>query len=392
MARLVPGSKEDQLRKSRIAFLYFMEEFIGFRTSLHWFRRYLETGTEEDMEHLFFNVGAENFLNFYDLLDCAEPAKEKTRWLQLRLAVALGMYHYENDSIKFTSGPESVVKTLQKGAQEICESSAPIWELNGWINDNKHNPDLLHTLAWGIERLDNARNNIHELCYFARLLIGRGSLLECMIDSNLTVLSKNAGTTYFPELSNHLTRLANAIDLTQSLNWQDALSRNQIKSKVWLLNKLNEVNWMTPETTTILVGGWLGILPFLADCKQYELGKVINVDIDDTVNKPSAILNSTIEYTVLNDDIRTMEFDKYDDLVIIDTITEHFHDHGSWVKGLPKGTRVVLQGNNMFDVPDHVNCFHNLDEFVEDCGVSNILYYGELNLEKCNRYMVIGEV
>jgi hypothetical protein len=46
----------------------------------------------------------------------------------------------------------------------------------------------------------------------------------------------------------------------------------------------------------------------------------------------------------------------------------------------------------MFDVPDHVNCFSHLDEFVEECGVSKIHYQGELNLEKCNRFMVIGEV
>ena len=66
--RLVPGSKEDTIRKNRIAFLYFMEEFIGFRSSLHWLRRNLETGSDDDLEHLFYNVGIENFLNFQDLI------------------------------------------------------------------------------------------------------------------------------------------------------------------------------------------------------------------------------------------------------------------------------------------------------------------------------------
>lgn len=409
-ARLVPGSKEDTIRKNRIAFLYFMEEFIGFRSSLHWLRRNLETGSDDDLEHLFYNVGIENFLNFQDLVACVEPAKEKTRWNQLRLALALGMYHREDTNIKFASAPNEVINTIWKGCQVVEDIAQPVWATAGWIKEN--GTDALENIAWGANKLAEAKEgNIYEVCYFARLLVGRTTLLENLVDDNIEVLADNASINYFPELQPELKRMAKAITHSPKLNWHDALSRNQIKSKVWLLDELEKMNWITEETTTIIVGGWLGILPFLAGCRKQEFGKVLNVDIDKTVNDPSCILNvqapditdvdgnemsmagvSTERYQVSNKDIRSMDFTEIKDFVIIDTITEHFHDHGGWVETLPKGTRVVLQGNNMFDVPDHVNCFSHLDEFVEECGVSKIYYQGELNLEKCNRFMVIGEV
>jgi len=408
--RIVPGSKEDIDRKNRIAFLYFMEEFIGFRSSLHWIRRVLETGSDDDMEHLFYNVGIENFLNFNELLDCVEPSKEKTRWIQLKLAVALGMYHREDPNIKFKSAHDDIINTIWKGCQEIEDTPDAVYNISGWIKEN--GTDALDNIAWGATKLQEAKEgNIFELCYFARLLVGRTSMLENLIDTSIELLASNASTNYFPELEPELKRMSKAITHSPELNWFDALSRNQIKSKVWLLDKLQETGWVTDNTTTIIVGGWLGILPFLAGCRKQEFGKVLNVDIDKTVNDPSCILNvqapditdvngnemsmagvSTEFYKVSNEDIRTMDFTTIKDLVIIDTITEHFHDHGGWVQSLPKGTRVVLQGNDMFDVEDHVNCFHNLDDFVEECGVSKVHYYGELNLDRCNRYMVIGEV
>jgi len=408
--RLVPGSKQDINRKNRISFLYFMEEFIGFRSSLHWIRRVLETGSDDDLEHLFYNVGVENFLNFQDLLSCVEPAKEKTRWLQLRLALALGMYHREDPNIRYKPAGDDVINVIWKGLQEIEHVSQPMYNIAEWIEIN--GVDALANIAWGADKLAKAKEgNIYEICYFARLLLGRTSMLENLIDDNIELLASNASTNYFPELQPELKRMSKAIMHSPTLNWHDALSRNQIKSKVWLLDKLKELDWMTKDTTTFVVGGWLGILPFLAGCRRQEFGKVINVDIDETVNKPSRILNieppegtdyngnemtmedvSTEAYQVSNEDIRSIDFKNFNDFVIVDTITEHFHDHGGWVESLPKGTRVVLQGNNMFDVPDHVNCFSNLYEFVEECGVSKVYYQGELNLEKCNRFMVIGEV
>jgi hypothetical protein len=125
-----------------------------------------------------------------------------------------------------------------------------------------------------------------------------------------------------------------------------------------------------------------------------ELGKVVNIDIDSTVHNAAKSLNSSFNpfYSNLDTDIRLVDFLAYKNPLIIDTIVEHFENHGDWVKTLPAGTDVVLQGNNMFDVVDHVNCHSSLSQFVKSCGLSKIKWQGELVLNKCNRYMVIGTV
>jgi hypothetical protein len=125
-----------------------------------------------------------------------------------------------------------------------------------------------------------------------------------------------------------------------------------------------------------------------------DLGEVVNIDIDSSVHDAAKSLNSSFNprYKNLDTDIRLVDFFTYKNPLIIDTIVEHFENHGDWVKTLPAGTEVVLQGNNMFDVVDHVNCHSSLRQFVKHCGLSKITWQGELVLHKCNRYMVIGTV
>ena len=122
------------------------------------------------------------------------------------------------------------------------------------------------------------------------------------------------------------------------------------------------------------------------------LDVVTNVDIDETVHAASADLNSVTKSTfrTSNRDVRKLSVAKYTKPIVIDTIVEHFKDHGEWVKTLPNNAIIVLQGNDMFDVPDHVNCHNTLEEFIESCGLNNIIWSGELNLYKCTRYMAIG--
>jgi hypothetical protein len=151
--------------------------------------------------------------------------------------------------------------------------------------------------------------------------------------------------------------------------------------------------YVTDEATNVLlVGGWVGMLSFLADMKGKFLDVVTNIDIDESVHAASADLNSVTKskFRTSNRDVRKLSIEKYSKPIVIDTIVEHFTDHGEWVKTLPKKAMIVLQGNDMFDVPDHVNCHKTLEEFISSCGLNNIVWSGELNLYKCTRYMAIG--
>jgi hypothetical protein len=232
------------------------------------------------------------------------------------------------------------------------------------------------------------------------VFIGNNTLLSCIANADIKKLGKVIGT-YYPLQSKYIERLASAIGNNTSLNWKDALSRNQVKSKLWLIEQLEEQNLYPPkrritdpEHTTIIVGGWVGLLPFLMSMKGISLDSVINVDIDTTVHVAANELNlgNFTKFKNSKEDIRTVDLTKFKKVLIIDTIVEHFEKHGEWVATLPSTANIVLQGNDMFHVPDHVNCHKTLEEFVNACGLNDINWYGELPLYKCNRYMAIGRV
>ena len=50
----------------------------------------------------------------------------------------------------------------------------------------------------------------------------------------------------------------------------------------------------------------------------------------------------------------------------------------------------MLQSNNFFEVPEHVNCVNNVDEFKIIAPMTRVLYSGELELPKYKRVMLIG--
>ena len=75
---------------------------------------------------------------------------------------------------------------------------------------------------------------------------------------------------------------------------------------------------------------------------------------------------------------------------IINTSCEHIDNFSEWYDKIPKGKLLILQSNNFFDVKEHVNCVHNLDEFADMSPMNNLLYEGKLELEKYTRYMRIG--
>ena len=74
----------------------------------------------------------------------------------------------------------------------------------------------------------------------------------------------------------------------------------------------------------------------------------------------------------------------------INTSCEHIENFTNWFNLIPLNKLVALQSNNYFEIEDHVNCVNSLDKFKQQASLSNIIYEGELELEKYTRYMLIG--
>lgn len=407
----------DAVTKLKISMLYFLEEAVGYRHSLHWLRRYLETNDIEDFRQLVVQVGREHFVDLEPVIEALD-GNETACLALIDLLFRRGM-HVPNEWLEMQSNDyesaatnkiittpvdTAVLALISGNSVKKSESAGQLWTLYNWIDKNKKKyPELnaLGLLCYTVETVFSMQDDFNRFNDFIALLLGqRSTVLDTIFHSDLNVFA-NAVGKYFAEKEWVAKNLAMAILAAPEENWKDALSRNQIKSKKWLLEKLEEhTDWFKnpksifdKQETMIVVGGWVGILPFLSAIDgTLSVAEVVNFDIDSAVNPASTALNGRLfhSYKTANTDIRTVDFSRIAQPVIIDTIVEHFTNHSDWLKTLPAGTPVVLQGNDMFGLPDHVNCHHTLDEFVETCGLNTIIWYGELSLPGCTRFMVIG--
>lgn len=402
----------DKAAELRQSMLIFLDETIGFRRSLHFLNRWYEDHYQEDLIGLIVEIGKEHYLDLWPLVNYClgkgdyidqtvhglflkhlRPPKEWTDGKDVMLS-PIPSWLIQQTKLSYTDNLE-----VQEGR---------FWELHDWVESNKNEFDNpLSLLPFVLNKINESKQDISKLIEVMKVFLG-DTLLSCVYDDSMSCFVKEV-SKYYPDHADQIDKLAQIIEENPDLNWKDALSRNQIKSKLWLLEKIQEhgvtsksqiKNILEPQTI-ILVGGWVGILPWLMTLSDFEFYKLvhtpelINVDLDKTVHSAAEKLigeTPKFKYRSLAKDIKKYNFTQHKNLIVIDTIVEHFKDHGKWVKSLPKGTVVVLQGNNMFDVPDHVNCHNSLEEFVESSGLSTILWSGELILNKCLRFMAIGKV
>ena len=204
--------------------------------------------------------------------------------------------------------------------------------------------------------------------------------------------------------------LPRAIRTFPDVDFRDAFSRGQISSKKWLVEELVKLN--INLGTVFLCAGWYGSLALLLFESELEVEKIRSFDKDegcykiaDTINRPYVM--SEWQFKAQTEDIHLINYrdghtyntiksngqaqELYDKPnTIINTSCEHLTSFVLWYNLIPKGTLVILQTNDYFEIDDHINCVNSIDEFKKMAPLDNILYEGALNLEKYNRYMLIG--
>lgn len=175
---------------------------------------------------------------------------------------------------------------------------------------------------------------------------------------------------------------------------KDAFSNGQIDSKLWLCRELEALGWTS--NLTHIYGGWYGVLAFLLLSREkFKVKQIESFDIDSTCKEYAEAINEN--WVVKEGMFSAHTLDCNQDVpgiadLVINTSTEHFESM-NWFNDLPRGTRVVLQGNNM-PHGDHYVCSNNLQEFVDRYKLTTVFYKGSLDFNypdwKFTRYMVIG--
>ena len=147
------------------------------------------------------------------------------------------------------------------------------------------------------------------------------------------------------------------------------------------------------------------------------MNKIYSIDLDENVVIPSEALYQTEykegKFIPITYDVNKIEWKEHNLIInehtnkehqyiptqspidekinmVINTSCEHIEKFTDWFKFIPKDKLVALQTNNYFELQEHVNCVKDINEFKQQAPLSNIIYEGELELEKYTRFMLIG--
>lgn len=197
---------------------------------------------------------------------------------------------------------------------------------------------------------------------------------------------------------------------------QDAFSRGQVLSKIWLVEELKKVQ--TDFDMVFLLAGWFGQLRLYFDTAGINYNKIRILDIDPVACKVSDqifnidlikdyrvksaevdlnnmdwLFRTGCEYNLTNYNTGSLVKEKSNPSLIINTSAEHFHErwyHKFVNRPLDTDPLFVIQSNNLFAVKDHVNAISSMKEMHIKFPMSRIEYAGEIQLSGYKRYMLIG--
>jgi hypothetical protein len=195
---------------------------------------------------------------------------------------------------------------------------------------------------------------------------------------------------------------------------QDAMSRSQMRSKIWLVEELAKID--TNYDNVAVMAGWFGQIKTIYD-KRLTYSKMRILELDKEACETSDyIFNITnlenykvkavcanineltlhkngYEWDVENFKDGTKYSEKFLPDLIINTSAEHMSEewfHQIRFKQLESDPIVAIQSNNMFDGEGHINCVYSADHMKKKFPMKEVLYEGELQLKGYKRVMIIG--
>lgn len=207
----------------------------------------------------------------------------------------------------------------------------------------------------------------------------------------------------------------------------DFLSRGQVKSKLWMADELKKIV-DGPLGNVVFYGGWYNFMAHFL-FSEFAVNKITSLDLDENVVNPCKQLyraevdqerfqaihsnvndvhwsenglrvrsipiearlrkEKEAEIKQFNLDVGEMSMIDVGEVnLLINTSCEHMDN--TWFENLPDGQFVVLQTNDYFSNPQHVNCCRDIEAVKEKYPMSEVLYAGELDTYLYNRFMLIG--
>lgn len=174
-----------------------------------------------------------------------------------------------------------------------------------------------------------------------------------------------------------------------------ALDEIQVRSKLWLIDELERLRDLS-NCRLLVLGAWCGVLPLLCNWTlAHPPRHMVCVDIDAGACAVGVrVIGAHYENVGYRcADVMGFDYEPWardPTTVVVNTICEHLPDVAGWWRGIGSGQFVVLQSNNYFGCPDHVNAIRSTAELLAQSPLSDVLFEGVLELSLFDRYMVIG--
>lgn len=178
-----------------------------------------------------------------------------------------------------------------------------------------------------------------------------------------------------------------------------SFSHGQIKSKLWLCDKIEQ---FLPENSDItILGSWYNILGCMLFMRNED--KVHHVTGVDINNDAISIAEKIANYWYIEGKLQNvcMNANSYSipstkNAVVINCSPEHFTS-SEWFSNIPDGVLTCVQSSNVTDPNDPwfiTNPTPTYEVFMEKYPLSNVLFSGTLKIEYSHfsyeRYMIIG--
>lgn len=173
----------------------------------------------------------------------------------------------------------------------------------------------------------------------------------------------------------------------------DSYSLNQFKSKENLLHHISKLELINPHI--VILGSWYGsiLIPALVD----QAERITCIDIDERV---IAIAKNRLFKKYKNVDFICSDiFDvnrngriKNSNL-IINTSCEHMSSMSELPVLYKSNAYFAFQSNNMYDIPTHINCVSNIEEFYSQLPHNaSVIAEDAVEDDRGTRFTIIGKL
>lgn len=174
----------------------------------------------------------------------------------------------------------------------------------------------------------------------------------------------------------------------------NAFNHKQVACKIWARDCLFESLGGKFGHIAIL-GGWYGVLAaMLLEDRRFAIGRIESIDIDPAVGAIAETLNGGCDgrFHATTANMYALDYAALNADLIVNTSCEHIADLRGWLDLLPKGTKVLLQSNNYFSEPTHINCVESGKALERLAKLEKLDFAGALPTKNYTRFMLIGSV